>query len=152
MIEAEDYKTGGEGVGYHDTTAGNAGGAYRSDDVDIQATSDSQGGYHIIWLAKGEWLAYDVMVAEDGDYDITARVASGGGGTKTFHLEIDGRDVTGPVNFNYSSGWNDWQNHTVRNVKLTAGQHEMRLVFDTGWYRINYLDLTASSQSSEGPR
>jgi hypothetical protein len=37
-IEAEDYKSGGEGVAYHDTTSGNSGGAYRSNDVDIQPT------------------------------------------------------------------------------------------------------------------
>ena len=36
-IEAEDYDNGGEGVAYHDTVAGNQGGAYRSDDVDIEA-------------------------------------------------------------------------------------------------------------------
>ena len=35
-IQAEDYNLGGEGVAYHDTTAGNEGGAYRHDDVDIE--------------------------------------------------------------------------------------------------------------------
>ena len=29
-VEAEDYDTGGETVAYHDTTAGNSGGAYRT--------------------------------------------------------------------------------------------------------------------------
>ena len=41
-IEAEDYDLGGEGVAYHDTTPGNAGGAYRADDVDIETA----GGDH----------------------------------------------------------------------------------------------------------
>src|SRR5262249_28197149 len=39
-LEAENYNTGGEGVGYHDTTPGNNGGADRTDDVDIEATTD----------------------------------------------------------------------------------------------------------------
>ncbi len=34
-IEAENYDLGGEGVAYHDATAGNSGGLYRTDDVDI---------------------------------------------------------------------------------------------------------------------
>ena len=34
-IEAEDYDTGGEGIAYHDRTAGNSGAQYRTDDVDI---------------------------------------------------------------------------------------------------------------------
>jgi hypothetical protein len=146
LIESEDYKAGGEGVGYHDTTAGNSGGAYRSDDVDIQATSDDRGGYHISQVVRGEWLAYDVVVAQDGEYDITARVASGSIQTKTFHLEMDGQDVTGPASFDYSSGWHAWQDFTVGNIRLTAGQHELRLFFDTGSYRINYLDMVASNQ------
>ena len=41
-IEAEDYDNGGEGVATIDTVAGNQGGAYRSDDVDIEAIL---GGY-----------------------------------------------------------------------------------------------------------
>ena len=48
-IEAEDYKFGGEGVGYHDTTAGNTGGDYRSDDVDIAGLRG--GGYNVGWTA-----------------------------------------------------------------------------------------------------
>src|SRR6202040_61058 len=34
-IQAEDFDNGGEGLAYHDTTAGNAGRAYRTTDVDI---------------------------------------------------------------------------------------------------------------------
>src|SRR4030095_2993943 len=38
-IQTEDFDTGGQNVGYYDSTAGNSGGAYRSTDVDIQPTS-----------------------------------------------------------------------------------------------------------------
>lgn len=44
-IEAEDYHSGGSGVGYFDTTHGNSGGQYRSDDIDIEVTLDDGGGY-----------------------------------------------------------------------------------------------------------
>ena len=30
IVQAEDYDKGGEGVAYHDLTAGNDGGAYRT--------------------------------------------------------------------------------------------------------------------------
>ena len=36
LVEAENFDDGGNGVGYHDTTAGNAGGQYRAGDVDIE--------------------------------------------------------------------------------------------------------------------
>src|SRR5829696_2339139 len=38
-IEAEAFDTGGEGVSYHDSTAANSGGAFRSTDVDIEPAS-----------------------------------------------------------------------------------------------------------------
>src|SRR5439155_19234944 len=48
-LEFENYDKGGSGVAYHDTTNGNSGNVYRSDSVDIQATSDAGGGYHLAW-------------------------------------------------------------------------------------------------------
>src|SRR5437899_691843 len=77
-IEAENFDAGGEGVAYHDTTAGNSGGQYRSTDVDIE--SSSEGGYDVGWTAPGEWLNYTVNVASAGSYTATLRVASPGGG------------------------------------------------------------------------
>ena len=38
-IQAEDFDDGGEGMAYHDASAGNDGGQYRSSDVDIEATA-----------------------------------------------------------------------------------------------------------------
>jgi hypothetical protein len=75
-IEAEDYDLGGEIVAYHDTTLGNEGGEYRSDDVDIEITTDRGGGYDVGWIEEGEWLAYTVDVRSTGLYDIQVRVAS----------------------------------------------------------------------------
>ena len=50
-IQAENFDNGGEGVAYHDTTSGNAGGAFRSTDVDIEAASG--GGYDVGWIDAG---------------------------------------------------------------------------------------------------
>jgi probable HAF family extracellular repeat protein len=52
-IQAENFDDGGEGVAYHDTSTGNKGGAYRSTDVDIEATSDAGGGHDVGWMAAG---------------------------------------------------------------------------------------------------
>ena len=49
-IEAENYKPGGQGVSYYDRSSGNAGRTYRSDDVDIQATTDVGGGFNVGWI------------------------------------------------------------------------------------------------------
>src|SRR5215813_8653317 len=61
QINAENFDNGGEGVAYHDTTAGNSGGQYRNTGVDIE--SSSEGAYDVGWTAPGEWLNYTASVA-----------------------------------------------------------------------------------------
>jgi hypothetical protein len=126
-IQAEDFDNGGEGVAYHDTTPGNAGGAYRATDVDIQAASPS--GYDVGWVVPTEWLSYSVNVASAGQYTVTFRVASLGQGG-TFHLEMNGVDVTGTLTIPDTG---DWQTYTTvsATVTLTAGPQAARLVIDT---------------------
>jgi hypothetical protein len=128
-IEAENYDRGGEGLAYHDTTAGNSSGAYRSDDVDIRATTDSSGGYNVKSIRAGEWLAYSVNVVTGGTYALDLRVASSGGGG-TVHLTVDGKDVTGAIVLPDTGGWNTWKTVTKTGVSLTAGAHVIKLVVD----------------------
>ncbi|CAN0449955.1 unnamed protein product, partial [Laminaria digitata] len=64
LVEAEEFDTGGEGVGYSDTTAVNIGGAFRTDEgVDVSGTDD---GYVVGWIESGEHLQYTVDVSTDG--------------------------------------------------------------------------------------
>ncbi len=69
-IEAEDYKTGNNGVEFFDTSRNNFGGGDRQDDVDIEVTWDTRGGYNLAWIEAGEYLTYDVNIAETGSYDL----------------------------------------------------------------------------------
>jgi PKD repeat protein len=126
-IQAEDFDNGGQGVAYNDTTAGNSGGAYRATDVDIEASP--AGGYDVGWVVAGEWLNYSVNVASAGSYTVTFRVAVPGQGG-TFHLEMNGANVTGPMTVP-STG--DWQTYATvsQTVTLAAGPQVARLVMDT---------------------
>jgi Carbohydrate binding module (family 6)/Right handed beta helix region len=128
-IEAENYDKGGEGVAYHDTTAGNTGGKYRTNNVDIQASGDTGGGYNIGWTAKGEWLKYSVQSASARTYAIDVRVASNGAGG-TFHIEIDGVNVTGTMTAPNTGAWQTYTTVTKTNVSVTAGPHVVKLVMD----------------------
>jgi hypothetical protein len=42
VVQAEQFDEGGDGVSYHDTSAGNRGGSFRSTDVDIETTLDNR--------------------------------------------------------------------------------------------------------------
>ena len=127
VVLASDFDNGGEGVAYHDTSAGNSGGAYRQTDVDLEPSSDV--GYDVGWIAASEWLAYTVNVGAAGTYSLTFRVASSGPGG-TFHLEMNGSDVTGPITVPDTGGWQSWQS-VGTTVSLNAGTQLARLVMDT---------------------
>jgi hypothetical protein len=129
-VQVEDFLTGGEGVGYHDTESANLGGKYRtSEGVDIETTADVGAGYNVGYVKAGEWLKYSTTVAATGTCSIDFRVASPATGG-TFHLEVDGANVTGTIGVPNTGGWQTWQTITKSGISLTAGQHTLRLVFD----------------------
>jgi len=142
LIEAENFDNGGEGVAYHDTTAGNYGGQYRQTDVDIEATSDVGGGYDVGWVAATEWLKYTVSVAATATYTLELRVASLGAGG-TCHLEVDGVNVTGSITAPNTGGWQNWTSVYVPGISVAAGQHVFRLVFDTNFGNVNFMRWTS---------
>ncbi|MBP7570882.1 MAG: carbohydrate-binding protein [Acidobacteria bacterium] len=144
VVQAEDFDEGGEGVAYHDGSAGNSGGAYRATGVDLQRTTDSGGGYNVGWMAAGEWLQYTVKAEAAATYTLRARVAADGPGG-TFHVEAGGVDVSGPIAIPDAGGWQIWTTVEAR-VRLRAGVQVLRLVLDangpTGVFgNVNYLEV-----------
>ena len=101
-VQAENFDNGGEGVAYHDTSAGNSGGQYRSTDVDIETSSE--GGFDIGWTTPGEWLNYTVNVTSAGNRTVQLRVASPGGAT--MHVGFNtASNVWKTVSIPATGGW-----------------------------------------------
>jgi endonuclease/exonuclease/phosphatase family metal-dependent hydrolase len=151
-VQAEDFDTGGNGVGYSDNTPGNTGGVYRSTDVDVQTTAN--GGYAVGWTDAGEWLRYTVNVTAAGQYTAKVRVASSGTGG-TFHIEFNGQNKTGSMQVPDTGGWKKYQTITA-SVSLEAGVQPMRLVFDsngpTGAIgNVSFIELVAGGSPAPAP-
>ena len=147
-IQAEDFDNGGEGVAYHDSDSANNGGLYRpNESVDIKAASDTGGGYAIGWIVQpNEWFEYTVNVASSGTFTFAARVATIYSG-KSFHVEIDGVNVTVSLGVPVTgSAWDTtWGTVTKSGINLTAGPHIMRVVADTDLFDLNYFTWTAQA-------
>jgi hypothetical protein len=141
-IEVEDYRAGGSGVGFIDFTAGNNGNKYRTDDVDIQSCSDPNSGdpcFNIGWVRTDEWTAYTVE-SSGGTVTLTIRVASAYDG-RSFHVEMDGVDVTGAVAVPNTGGGQNWVDVTTGPINVSAGLHTLRLVANSGNFNLNYIDV-----------
>ncbi len=92
-IEAENFDLGGPNKAYYDSDTQNAGSQYRSSEqVDIEACSDTGLGYNVGWTANNEWMAYTVSVKDSGTYQIGARVSSTST-TGSMHFEIDANNI-----------------------------------------------------------
>jgi hypothetical protein len=114
---------GGEGRTYHDLSAGNSGGRYRADDVDIACGSEGRpvlGG-----LESGEWLTYTVHVPRAGAYRLDVRYqATAAGGSIRF--AFGGTDVTADIALPATGG--SWSTHTVAAaVALQPGVQALRI-------------------------
>jgi hypothetical protein len=139
-VEAEHFNCGGEGAGYHDNTAGNAGGQFRTgESVDIIASTDPAGGSYVVnGFDTGEWLAYTINVNQTGMYDLAIR-ASNSGANAAFRIEIDGIDVTQSVSVTSTGGLDNFQWFTKTGVTLNAGQRTLRLVSAQQHFNVNQL-------------
>jgi hypothetical protein len=149
-IQAEDYDLGGEDTAYHDTTVGNicSPPQYRFEDVDIQTTSDSGGGYNVGYIAAGEWLEYTVYVTQSGYYDFDVRVAAPQDGA--FHIDIDGDNVTGYRDFKATGGAQSWYTVKIPWIYLGSGRKILRFYAESSNFNLNKVTITRTTQAPYG--
>ncbi len=156
-IQAENYDLGGEGVAYHTSDTVNRGGTYRHTEGVGLTTGNIDGSSGIIlgWTKPGEWLNYTVDIARTRAYTLEVALAAPGVGG-SFHVTLDGADVSGPVAVPDTGSWNTWTTISGPALHLPSGRHTLRLVFDsanpTGYVaNIDYFVLDGSTNSLNLP-
>ncbi len=136
-LEAEDYDVGGAGVAFYETSLTNeAGSTYRNDAVDIE---DITGGYGLGYTDDGEWLDYSVDIASTGEYTINFTVAADDAFGGSFKLLLDDNEVLGSTISGTTGGWTIWDDVSVSDVSLTAGEHVLTLEIMTGDFNIDKM-------------
>jgi len=147
-VEAENYDTGGQGVAYNVGSVNGTGNSYRTDGVDLEATSASGGGYNLGWTSSGQWFRYTVNVATAGTYTVSFEVAAPAAVTSAFHLSnAAGANLSGPVNVPATGGWQTWQTVTAT-VTLPAGQQVLTFNEDSGGWNINNATFALAQSNS----
>ena len=110
-------------MAYHDTVAGNQGGAYRSDDVDIEAIT---GGYTLAYIRDTEWTQYTVTVQQAGDYRVGLRAAAWNG-PRTVRV-LAGTTEIGTVTVPLTGSSTTFATATTT-VRLAAGTQALRFAY-----------------------
>ncbi|MEJ5297521.1 MAG: carbohydrate-binding domain-containing protein [Armatimonadota bacterium] len=146
--EARGYTNGLSGIDYYDTTAGNEGGWFRTEDVDIMR--DASGGHFIYRTSPGEWLRYESLFGGRW-YKLRvnfARPFSGGSrinfwidGINRFQMTLDDPDDLGET-FHLQESLNS--------VYVPEGVHNLRLEILDGRLYIDWFELVPVA--SGGPQ
>lgn len=146
-FEVEDYREGGAGVGYHDKTPGNSGGAYRDGDVDIRTCNDGSNCYSVGWWSYGEWLAYDLNVTDTGSYTFEIRAATGRDDVR-LALDLDEEQLTTVALPNTGSA-SDFTDVISDPVTLNAGQYTLKIRVTSGHsFDLNTVTVTADNAAT----
>ena len=157
VVYASDFDMGVLGEAYFDNTtatyhvsgapytAWNSGWAYRNDGVDVEFSTDTvnANGYNVGFMENGEWIQYEVEVAQSGVYDLHVRTASGGSGGTLF-FSSNGGAIT-PASFAPpTGGWQNWQTLVIPNVILDTSDRKIRLEVKNEGYNVSSFEFVAT--------
>ncbi|MDO6764688.1 carbohydrate-binding protein [Agarivorans sp. 1_MG-2023] len=111
----------------------------------VKTESSSEGGLNVGWIDAGDWLEYNVKVAQTGTYDVGYRVASIANSGK-FDVSVNG------VNMHSVSvpQTGDWQRYVTVNkpMLLSAGSNKIRLTATGSAWNINHSEFTLNNADS----
>ena len=136
-LVAADFDSGAEGVAYHDESAGNSGGAYRSTGVDIEACAE--GGYNVGWIGGRRMAA---IHGECCGVRLVCRPPESCLAGRRRHAACERRHEqchrTGHCSAHRRLAGVD---HHCVPIALAAGQQTLGVVFDSPGFNLQYLDV-----------
>ena len=146
-IEAENYDLGGEKVSYHDTTAENSGGTYRTNEgVDISLSQDPEGEHVVTDMHPGEWLNFTIRVVKSGPYAVSIRAASAGQGPAQMRVLFNGKNA-GTLKIASTGGEKNFVTTTRGVQNLVAGDQVMRIEILSEGLSLDWIEFDADAKA-----
>jgi hypothetical protein len=145
VLQAENYSNA------FDTTAGNTGNQFRTDNVDIEATSDTGGGFNVGWTANGEWLAHNnITFPTSGAYTIAYRVAAPAAGG-VISADLNGGAIgLGATSIPATGGWQNWAT-VQRTINVNAGTYNLGTFISSAGFNLNWISIAGASCGTTPP-
>lgn len=142
IIQAQDYRNGGEGLAYHDVDDLNIGGQSRIyEGVDVFKTTDTKGKFHIGSIQSDEWIEYAIAGVVAGTYDISLRVASEKEVKNAIHIIYDG-ELLAEMDVPSTGGGDMWQTLRIDSIDFKAASDKiLRLEFRGGGFALNHVSI-----------
>ena len=146
-VMAENYDTGGQGVGYNVTSVNGTDNAYRSDGVDLETATAPATGNNLGWTAAGQWFRYTVNVSTAGTYTVSFLVAAESAIGDAFHISNSaGTNLSGSVAVPDTGAWQTWTTVTAT-VTLPAGTQTLTINQDAAGWNIDSIKFASTGAS-----
>ncbi len=161
-VQMENFRCGGQNVAFLDSTASGPGSIiYRNDagpspeGPDLAINTDSGGGFHLGWVAAGEWVEYEVTAPANLAYGMVIRYAAPNNVFPSLQVNVSsGAFSGGPWLFSGAptGGWDTWGEATIM-INLFAGTNIVRISGNTGATNgnFNYFEIVNVAQPTSTP-
>ncbi len=114
--------------------------------IQLEATTDVDGGQNVGWIDNNDSLTYDVNIATSGYYQVSYRIAS----TAQASLTLQQDNTAFPAQTIPNTGdWQNWQTIS-QTVLLTAGVNTLTLTANTGNWNLNWFSLAPTEEPDNG--
>jgi beta-glucanase (GH16 family) len=108
--------------------------------IQIEASTDTGGGFNVGYIDSGDWLEFSIDVAETGNYLVEYRLASQGGSdgfqTLVGGIQLDSQSVSD------TGGWQSWVTNSA-SVNLSDGEQTLRINSVGNNWNLNWIRFTA---------
>ncbi|MGB3182941.1 MAG: serine hydrolase [Cyclobacteriaceae bacterium] len=119
---------------------------YNQMEGDIREVKGSDDSTYVMgYFSKGDWMDYKLDVKQEGEYNITLRVASPFENNKA-GIYLDS-ELLCSLSLESTSGWKDYQSFTTV-IRLNEGIHMLRLLSNSGDYTVNWIQLDYQPDTS----
>ncbi len=112
----------------------------RMQGIQTESTTDVGGGENVGYIDSGDYLIYQVEVAESGSYDLDFRVAAQSSAGQIKVIDAITNKLLATVELPVTGGWQSWQTATVT-VVLGKGPATLRMQASRGGFNLNWIDF-----------
>ncbi len=111
--------------------------------VQLESTTDRDGGYNVGYIDNGDYMVYYIEVTEAGQYQFKVRVASQSDGG-SFTILQDNVEI-GTCDFNATGGWQNWADAYTSVFNLEVGTYTFKIQSNSDGWNINYFDFVKTN-------
>ena len=112
--------------------------------ISIEGTSDFDGMANVGWIDAGDWLEYNIDVADTNDYYLYLRLSANA--ATSVQIMVDDT-LNNTIEVSSTGGWQNWETFNSQ-ISLNKGKAKLRLVAPDGGFNINWLKISTQDNTS----